>query len=373
MRKTTTVLCLLLLAGPAMAFHRQTDPIVQLTFSGDTELPRVRAPGAKLAVAVDLNGSQIFRLTQDRKALSPLTTQGDNRNPSISSGGFIVAWDADCAASGCADPGRQIFLQTGNRLSQVTHDLTGTSVNPAISGRGRDLAFESNGNLDGLGGPAVTRVFLRGKDGIIRRVSQGNGTSHNPVLSRLGHVIAFDSTSDPNTGNDTGTEQIWLRRAKTSTAIRITDGAGASRLPSLSADGRVVAFESTAALASNGHDTGVNQIFVYDANGNRFAQLTEEGAGCTGASVDDAANEYRIAYTCAGRGYVHYLFGNRRTRLPISVGDTAQAIAEPGVHFVVVSTTANLLGSGTTSGHQIYQLNLFKIPAEEVPGGTNWF
>jgi hypothetical protein len=43
------------------------------------------------------------------------------------------------------------------------------------------------------------------------------------------------------------------------------------------------------------------------------------------------------------------------------------------VHFVVVSTTANLLGSGTTSGHQIYQLNLFKIPAEEVPGGTNWF
>ncbi len=37
-------------------------------------------------------------------------------------------------------------------------------------------------------------------------------------------------------------------------------------------------------------------------------------------------------------------------------------VAALGSWFRVVSTTANMLGSGTTSGHQIYMLNLFKLP-----------
>jgi hypothetical protein len=372
MQNTTTLLCLLLLAAPAAAFHRQTDPIVQLTFAGDTFLPRVRAAGNRLAVAIDTNGSQIFRMTRDRRALSPLTLQGDNRNPTISSGAFIVAWDADCSLVGCPDPGRQIFLQLGNRVSQVTHDPTGTATNPALSGRGRDLAFESSGDLDGLGGPPVPHVFLRAKDGSVRRMSRGLGESHNPVLNRLGQAIAFDSTSDPISGADTGVAQIWLASTK-SPATAITAGAGPSTLPAISKDGRIVAFQSTAALATDGQDTGVSQIFAYDATARRSAQLTDDPAGCTGASVDDTASDYRVVYTCAGRAYQQILFADQRVRLVIDAGDTAQAVAEPGVHFVVVSTTANLLGTGTTDGHQIYQLNIFKLPTEPAPSNIIWF
>jgi Tol biopolymer transport system component len=374
MRTTTTVLCLVLLAAaPAAAFHRQTEPIVQLTFSGDTSLPRLRAGGNRLAVAVDLNGSQIFRLTTDRKALSPLTTQGDNRNPSISSGGFIVAWDADCASVGCADPGRQIFMQVGNRVNQVTHDPTGTSVNPALSGRGRDMAFESNGDLAGLGDPPVPHIFVLGKTNLITRISRGLGASHNPVLNRLGHVVAFDSTTDPDTNADTGVAQIWLKRAKTAVAEPITHGAGPSRKPAISKDGHLVAFESRAALATDGHDTGKTQIFVYDVANDRFGQLTNEANGCSTPSVDDTASDYRVAYACDGKGYVHLVFAEQRSRLPIDVGDTAQVVAEPGVHFVVVTTTANLLGSGTTAGHQVYQLNLYKLPTVPAAGTITWF
>jgi hypothetical protein len=65
---------------------------------------------------------------------------------------------------------------------------------------------------------------------------------------------------------------------------------------------------------------------------------------------------------CAGTGYMHLLRANERYRLPIDGGDTTQAIPESGAHFVVVSTTANLLGSGTTAGHQLYLLNLYKRP-----------
>jgi Tol biopolymer transport system component len=372
MTKTTTLLCLLSLAAPAAAYHRQTPPIVQLTFSGDTELPRVRAAGTRLAVAMDTNGSQVFRLTKDRKALSPITTQGDNRNPTVSSGGFVVAWDADCASAGCPEPGRQIFLLKGSRVIQVTHDPTGTSIDPALSGRGRQLAFESSGDLAGLGDSQVPHVFLWDGLSTFRRISQGDGESHNPVLNRLGSVIAFDSTSDPITGADTGVAQIWLAHG-TAEAEAITDGNGPSTRPTVSKDGRVLAFQSTAALAGDGHDTGKTQIFAYDTTDRRFAQLTQEPGGCVDPSVDDTSSDYRIAYTCGGDGYLQFLFADQRYRMPIDVGNTAQAVAEPGVHFVVVSTTANLLGSGTTSGHQIYQLNLYKLAPEPVSGSEVWF
>jgi len=47
-------------------------------------------------------------------------------------------------------------------------------------------------------------------------------------------------------------------------------------------------------------------------------------------------------------------------------GDTQQSITELGAHFMLISTTANLFGGGTTPEHQIYMLNLFKLPAVPV-------
>jgi Tol biopolymer transport system component len=372
MMRSTSLLCLLILVAPAAAYHRQTAPIVQLTYSGDTALPRVRAAGARLAVVMDTNGSQVFRSTKDRKALSPVTTQGDNQNPTISAGGIVVAWDADCASAGCPEPGRQIFLLKGTRVTQVTHDPTGTSVNPALSGRGRHLVFESSGDLAGLGDPQIPHVFVWNGLSAFRRVSQGVGPSHNPVLNRFGTVLAFDSTSNPTTGADTGIAQIWLAHGEDE-ATAITAGNAPSTRPMLSKDGRILAFQSRAALATDGHDTGKTQIFAYDNTGRRFAQLTSESSGCTNPSVEDASSDYRIAYTCDGEAYVQFIFADQRYRMPIDVGDTAQAVAEPGAFFVVVSTTANLLGTGVTSGHQIYQLNLFKLAADPVSGSVTWF
>ena len=50
-------------------------------------------------------------------------------------------------------------------------------------------------------------------------------------------------------------------------------------------------------------------------------------------------------------------------------------LIDPGSRsdFAVVSTTANLLGSGTTPGRQVYLLNLFKLPADPVPSDAFTF
>ena len=38
-----------------------------------------------------------------------------------------------------------------------------------------------------------------------------------------------------------------------------------------------------------------------------------------------------------------------------------------------MSTTSDLLGTGSTPGNQVYLVNLFKRPAVPVPGAATWF
>jgi len=48
-------------------------------------------------------------------------------------------------------------------------------------------------------------------------------------------------------------------------------------------------------------------------------------------------------------------------------------VAGAGFYFLTVCTTANLVGTGTTAGHEIYLFNLYKRPAEPVSGSAVWF
>lgn len=79
--------------------------------------------------------------------------------------------------------------------------------------------------------------------------------SRNPSLNRSGRVLVFDSTSHPVSGLDTGIAQIWIA-LDGAAATPITAGSAPSERPAVSSDGRVIAFESRAALASDGGDTG---------------------------------------------------------------------------------------------------------------------
>jgi Tol biopolymer transport system component len=169
-------------------------------------------------------------------------------------------------------------LKTGT-TARVSVDSVGMQGNgpsgfPALSAKGRVVAFESfadnlvagdtNGALD---------VFVHNlKTGITKRVSvdsagrQSNLDSIEPVLSANGQVVAFLVVSrqlgaiadifvhDLTTG---ATEQV-------STDSAGTPGNDSSFGPLLSADGRVVAFESAATNLVVGDTNGVRDIFVHD-------------------------------------------------------------------------------------------------------------
>lgn len=382
----TTLLALLAvaIASPAAAHHRQTPPVVALTESGDTALPRVPAPGNKtLTLAVDAGvGRKIVAISPWKNRAEPslqtlIAPIGDHGNPSVSTGGRSFAFDTASDPLKLGLPGKQVVGALNTTLFPVSNDATGSSVNPSVDTTGRRFVFESTGDLAANGSLGTRQIFLRDRDGSVQQLSAGMGTSRNPVLSPKRRLVAFESTSEEDTGQDTGVAQIWLGSIDGLVPIRpITAGLGPSGNPVFSNDGRIVAFESTADLAADiPVDTGVSQIYVYDTKSQSFARITNDVLGCTLPSAFKAQRDWRVAFVCSGEPYFYMLRADQRYRVQTTAGSTTQRIAaELGIHFVVLSTTADLLGgAGVTAGKQIYLVNLFKRPAMPVPGEATWF
>jgi len=139
----------------------------------------------------------------------------------------------------------------------------------------------------------VRDVFVYDRaQGQVERVSvssdgaQGNKASHHAggavTLSADGQVVAFYSSATNLVADDSnGQEDIFVRRRSTSTTERVSvahNGAqanGASVAPSLSADGRFVAFQSQATNLVEGDSNSAADVFVRD----RAAGTTERVCG----------------------------------------------------------------------------------------------
>ncbi len=180
----------------------------------------------------------------------------------------------------------------------------GGSSNPAISTDGRYVVFTSSAtNLTGTGGNGKTQIYLRD-----RLMSQtylisaanitgdlGNGDSDAAVISADGRFIAFQSTATNLVTSTTGTSQIFVRDRwyATTTLLSValdgtTEGNGPSYDPSMSTDGRFVAFESDASNLVTGDTTiGFRDIFVRDRDLDQDSTYDEAGeAVTTHVSVD---------------------------------------------------------------------------------------
>jgi Tol biopolymer transport system component len=123
-----------------------------------------------------------------------------------------------------------------------------------------------------LGAPAPA-----GAQGITERVSvgpggvQANNTSYGSALSADGRFVAFDSSaSNLVPGDSNGVLDVFVRDRQTGITQRVSVGLGGAQGnsysgdPALSADGRFVAFESGATNLVPGDTNGVQDVFVRD-------------------------------------------------------------------------------------------------------------
>ena len=145
----------------------------------------------------------------------------------------------------------------------------GSSFAPIVSGDGRYVVFVSSAPLDGVlnrrrsgrKAEGVRHVYLRNlNSGVIRRISQApaaddaDGPSFHPTVSWDGRLVAFVSQATNLVPRDrNGVADVYLHDVHTGQTTLVSRRArggsatGASRHPALSGDGRFVAFVSDAA------------------------------------------------------------------------------------------------------------------------------
>ena len=249
------------------------------------------APGDIELVSVDSSGNQ---------------GNSNSYVPSISGDGRFVAFESTASnlVSGDTNGTADIFVhdrQTGT-TSRVSVDSSGSqgnaaSLNPSISGDGRFVAFRSvasnlvsgdtNGNYD---------VFVHDRQtGTTSRVSvdssgnEGNSASSDPSISSDGRFVAFTSFASNLVSGDTNSAfDIFVHDRQTGTTSRVSvdssgnEGNSASSDPSISSDGRFVVFGSFASNLVSGDTNGIYDVFVHDRQTGTTSRVSVDSSGSQG-------------------------------------------------------------------------------------------
>ena len=216
-------------------------------------------------------------------------------------------------ARDCAWASILVIVLTGAAFAQTTTRVSigpggvegdGDSRYPSLSADGRWLAFDSaatnlvpgdtNGSFD---------VFVRDlQTGVTTRVSvdssgvQGDGDSMAPAMAAEGRYVAFESTATNLIPGDTNAfSDIFVHDLLTHTTTRVSvtsSGAQAHSLSqacSISSDGRYVAFESYAANLVPGDTNHSIDVFVRDVVAGTTPRASVDSGGAQGDNMSAEA------------------------------------------------------------------------------------
>jgi Tol biopolymer transport system component len=241
--------------------------------------------------------------------------------PSISADGrFVVfASNATNLVAEDTDPASDVFVRdlVANTTTLVSRSASAgvkanaDSFTPAISADGRFVAFASNAsNLLADDPDATTDVFVTDlQSGTLALVSRADGVlgakgssgSAAPKISADGARIAFSSNAqnldpeDPDPSPDVFVRDL---RAGTTTPVSQAAGGGASNgdafSPTISADGRFVAFGSSATNLAPEDTDAITDVFVRDLQAGTTL-LASRAGGPSGPKGNGFSDEPSIA------------------------------------------------------------------------------
>jgi hypothetical protein len=286
---------------------------------------------------------------------------------SVSQDGRYVAFYsyASNLVAGDTNSTADVFVrdtQTGS-TTRVSVDGSGVqgnrqSVEPAISANGRYVAFYSTAsNLVAGDTNDTTDVFVRDiQSGSTARVSvngtgaQGSSFSLEPTISSDGRYVAFRSYADNLVSGDTnGRTDVFVRDTLMGITTRISvAGSGVqgnhdSSKPAISADGRYVAFQSSASNLVAGDTNGAEDVFVRDTQMGTTTRVSVDASG-----VEGNTSSFEAAISTDGR---YVAFGSRANNLV--AGDT-NGTEDVFVRDTLTGTTTRVSvnGSGAQGNSQ---------------------
>ena len=273
--------------------------------------------GATNLVAGDTNEEHdIFvhdRQTREttRVSVDSAAVQGDQGSfePAISGDGRYVAFRSSATnlVAGDTNTRTDIFVhdrQTGE-TTRVSVDSSGVQGNsysyqPAISGDGSFVAFLSEASNLVVGDTnARNDIFVHDRQtrettrvSVDSAAVQGNNSSFEPAISADGRFVAFYShATNLVVGDTNNTVDIFVHDHQTGQTTRVSvesdglQGNDGSVYPSISADGRFVAFESLATNMVAEDTNGVRDIFVHDRQTGETTRVSVDSDGLQGNNV----------------------------------------------------------------------------------------
>ncbi|MBI9050481.1 MAG: sortase [Anaerolineaceae bacterium] len=248
-----------------------------------------RTTGATTRVSLDSSGGEAIG--------------GGSNYPTISADGRYVAFTsyASNLVAGDTNGADDIFVhdRTTGATTRISLDSSGVQANgysntPSISWDGRYVAFVSTAN-NLVAGDTNGRydIFVHDRNtGATTRVSvdssngQGNGDSSIPTISADGRYVAFVSNANNLVAGDTnGTYDIFVHDRTTGATTRVSldssggQASGSSGDSSISADGRYVAFHSAASNLVAGDTNGRTDVFVHDRTTGATTRVSLDSSG----------------------------------------------------------------------------------------------
>ena len=263
-----------------------------------------------LTFVAPAQGAEVMRVSETSTGASG---NGPSDEASMSGDGRFVAFTSDASnlVAGDTNTWFDVFirdLETGEvtRLTEASNGDDGNdwSVEPSSNYDGRFVAFlswasnlvENDTNDEG-------DVFVHDrKTGEITRVSvssagvQSNDFSCSPAISADGRVVVFFSDATNLVSGDTnGQRDIFAHDRVTGETTRVsvsTLGAQSddwSWSPDVSADGRIVAFDSDATNLVPGDTNGVDDVFVHDRETGETTRVSVAQGGAQGNAFSEDA------------------------------------------------------------------------------------
>jgi len=275
-----------------------------LVFASDaSDLVRRDTNGVRDIFHYDHLTNQVVRITQ----AGALGTEADGSSfgPAIDDSGQRVVFASNATNLATDTNGLlDIYLRdldagafTRVSLDTLGGDPNGLSRAPAISGDGGTVVFASdapdlvagdtNGQRDVFAydvlSTTITRVSVATGG---TEATGGFGGSDDPTVSANGRYVVFTSSATNLVGSDlNGTSDVFLHDRQAMTTERVslsetgTEVDGFSGQPSVSADGRYVAFENDSSDIVAGFGGGLPHVFLRDRTGASTTWISDDGNG----------------------------------------------------------------------------------------------
>ncbi len=250
---------------------------------------------------------------------------GESKLPVTDGSARIVAFQSAAANLVANDTNGATDIFTNNtengntrRVSVGPGESQGNfaSESPAISSNGQFVAFHSFAtNLVGGDTNNVADVFIHDRN--IRQTALvsknasgviGNDISYDPSVSADGRYVAYWSYASNLVSNDSNDRaDVFVYDRSTGTTQRISvngsgvGGNGNSSHPEISDDGRYVVYQSKASNLVAGDGAGYEDVFLYDRNTNSTTRISVRGDGSEAQGMsfqaDISGNGRYIVYT----------------------------------------------------------------------------